>query len=382
MSILKSVKIQENIPLKNLTAFRIGGPARYFVKIENLEDIKDAFSFAEKNNLKVFVLGSGSNLLISDAGFDGLVISPDMRGIEKIEENARENKDEVKLKVGSGEDWDTVVAYAVDAGFWGMENLSYIPGKVGGVPMQNVGAYGQEAANIVESVEVYDITEKKVKIIKNAECEFGYRESRFNKREKGKCIILSVLFKLKKTSVPNMKYLDVENYFKEKNIAQPSLKEMREAIVWIRKNKLPDPAKIGNAGSFFKNLILNEKELKELFKNIRKNTNEETVNKLIDIRNRLFSPSGVKIPTAFLVDVVCGLKGFKMGGVKVHDRQPLVLVNESGEATAKEVLNLARYVMQEVYKKTGIKIYPEPELVGFTEEEVQRYLLIDPNNKN
>ncbi len=365
-----SLKIEENVSLKNLTAFRIGGPARYFVKAENLEDIENAFKFADENSLKIFVLGSGSNLLVSDDGFDGLVISPEIKGIEKIEEN----NDEVKLKIGSGENWDEMVAYTVNEGLWGMENLSYIPGKVGGVPMQNVGAYGTEAKNIVESVFVYDVVEKKTKTFQNEECEFGYRESRFNKREKKRYVILYVIFKLKKTGIPNMKYLDVENYFKEHGVTNPSLKDMREAIVWIRKNKLPDPAKVGNAGSFFKNLILNEQELEELFENVKKNTNEKVVSELIEIRNKLFSPSGIKIPTAFLVDKVCGLKGFQMGGVKIHNTQALVLVNESGKATAEEILSLAGHVMREVYKKTGIKIYPEPELVGFTDEELGKYL--------
>ncbi len=267
-------------------------------------------------------------------------------------------------------------AYAVGENLWGMENLSYIPGKAGGVPMQNVGAYGAEAKDTVESVEVYDTRDKKIKIFKNEECEFGYRTSRFNKREKNRYVILYVNFILKKTGVPNMKYLDVENYFKEQGIAEPSLRNMREAIIYIRQNKLPDPAKIGNAGSFFKNLVLGEEETERLLANVEKNTSEEIVSKLLEIKNKLYSPSGFKIPTAFLIDVVCGLKGFKLGGVKIHDRQALVLVNESGQATAKEVLELARHIMKTVHEKTGIKIYPEPEHVGFSEEELKKYLEI------
>lgn len=366
------LKIKENVPLKHLTAFRIGGPAKYFIEAETIEDIKDAFSFAEENNLKTFVMGSGSNILVSDAGFDGLVVSPQIKGIAKIEEN----ENEVKLKIGSGENWDDVVAYAVNSGLWGMENLSYIPGKVGGVPMQNVGAYGAEAKNIIESVVVYDTHKQKIKTFQNEECEFKYRESRFNKREKKKYIILAVIFKLKKYGIPSMKYADVENYFKEKDITEPSLKDMREAIVYIRKNKLPDPTKIGNAGSFFKNLILTEKEFEQLFKNVKKNTNEKVVNQLREIKSKFLSPFGIKIPTAFLVDVVCGLKGYEKREVKIHDTQALVLINKSGEATAQEVLDLAHYVIETVYKKTGIKIYPEPEFVGFTEEELDKFLKV------
>ncbi|MEK7113853.1 MAG: UDP-N-acetylmuramate dehydrogenase [Patescibacteria group bacterium] len=366
------MQIQENIPLKDFTAFRIGGPARYFVNAENLADVKEALDFAIKNNLKIFVLGSGSNILVSDSGFDGLVIKPDIKGVEKLSEEGNV----VRFKVGSGEDWDKFVGYVVDQGLWGIENLSYIPGFVGGVPMQNVGAYGMEAKDVVESVEVYDTADKTVKTIKNEDCEFGYRESRFNKREKKRYIILDVIFKLQKTGTPNMKYLDVENYMKEKNITSPSLKDMRDAIVYIRKNKLSDPAVVGNAGSFFKNLILNDEDTTKLLENVKKNTSQEVVDNLLEMKNKLYSPSGFKIPTAFLVDKVCGLKGFQMGGVKVHDRQALVLVNESGNATAHEVLALARHIMQTVYEKTGIKIYPEPELVGFTEEELREYLTI------
>ncbi len=365
-------KIEENVPLKYFTTFRIGGPARYFVEAENLQDVKDALAFVEKNNLQTFVLGSGSNILVSDNGFDGLVVVPEIMGIEKV----WEDENEVKLKIGSGENWDEVVAYAVAEGLWGVENLSYIPGKVGGVPMQSVGAYGQEAKDIIESVEVYDTVDREMKVFNNEECEFGYRESRFNTRERKRYIILSVVFKLKKSGVSNLKYLDVTNYFKGKGILDPSLKEMREAIVWIRKNKLPDPVVVGNAGSFFKNLVLNEKETDELFKKVKRSSSQEVVDKLIEVKNKLFSPSGFKIPTAFLIDVVCGLKGFQMGGAKVHDRQALVLVNESGNATAREILELAHHVMETVYKKTGIKIYPEPELLGFTQEELESYLKI------
>jgi len=372
------MQIQENVSLKDFTAFRIGGPARYFARVSSVEEIKEAFAFAEKNDLKTFLLGSGSNILVSDSGFDGLVINLNIKGIEKIDlsaEEAGENADEVFFKVGSGEDWDKFVGFVVDQGLWGIENLSYIPGLVGGVPMQNVGAYGMETKDTVVSVEVYDTVEKTVKIIPNEECEFGYRESRFNKREKKRYVILNVVFKLKKTGTPNMKYLDVENYFKEKNITAPSLQNMREAIVYIRKNKLPDPAVVGNAGSFFKNLILNDEDTAKLLENVKRNTDEETVAKLLEMKNKLYSPSGFKIPTAFLIDVVCGLKGFKMGGAKVHDRQALVLVNDSGNATALEVLGLVSHIIKVVYEKTGIKIYPEPELVGFTEADLK--VLVD-----
>lgn len=363
------MQIQENIPLKDFTAFHIGGLARYFAEVGSNNDLLGVLEFASKNNLKIFVLGGGCNMLVSDAGFDGLVIRPKFIGVEKV----NEDKDFVYLKVGAGEDWDKFVGYVVENNWWGIENLSYIPGLVGGVPMQNVGAYGMEAKDVVTLVEVYDLIEKKITEIKGEDCEFGYRESRFNKREKGRYVILSVLFKLNKAGTPNMKYPDVIKYFEERNIVNPTLKDMRDAIVFIRKNKLPDPAVVGNAGSCFKNLILNDADTALLLQKVKENTNQETVDKLLEIKNKLYSPSGFKIPTAFLVDQVCGLKGYELNGVKVHDKQPLVLVNNSGSATAKDVLALARHIMQVVYEKTGIKIVFEIELVGFKPEEIAEF---------
>ncbi len=364
------LSIQENIPLKNFTTYRIGGPARYFVEVKNTSEVESALEFAEKNNLKVFVLGGGSNILISDRGFDGLVVVPDMKGVEKV----FENEEIVKLEIGAGEDWDKTVAYTVEEGWWGMENLSYIPGKVGGTPVQNVGAYGEEAKNIIESVKTYDLVEKKAKIFKNEECEFEYRGSRFNKREKGRYVITSVLFVLKKNSVPNMKYMDVENYFKEKGIERPSQQDMREAIVHIRKNKLPDPNVVGNVGSVFKNLILTDEELNNLLEKIRGNVGEEVVKQLLDIRAKLYAPSGIKVPIAFILDKVCRLNGFQLGKARVFDKWPLAIVNQSGNAEAKDILEMMHHVVRTVYEKTGIKINPEVELVGFSEEELKKYL--------
>lgn len=367
------MQIKENISLKEFTTYRIGGPARYFAEPESIEELREVLAFADEKKLKVFVLGGGSNMLISDNGFDGLIIRSKIKGIEKI----KEDENSVWLKVGAGEEWDQFVGFAVENNWWGIENLSYIPGLVGGVPVQNVGAYGVEAKDVVFSVEAYDLQEKTMKVILGDECEFEYRASRFNKREKGRYIITYVVFELKKNSIPNMKYMDVENYFKEKNISAPSISDMREAIIAIRKNKLPDPAVVGNVGSCFKNLILSDEELNNLLEKIKKSESEDVVKQLLDIRAKLYAPSGIKVPIAFILDKVCHLNGFVLGKAKIFQKWPLAIINDTGDAKAKDILEMMKHVVQVVYEKTSIKINPEPELVGFTEEELKKYLHIE-----
>lgn len=363
------IEIKENISMKDRTTFGIGGPARYFLEAGTPEELIKAFNFADQKTIPVFILGGGSNILISDVGFPGLVVSVRNKGIEVIEEN----DNEVKIKVGSSEVWDEVVEYAVNHGWWGIENLSHIPGKTGGVPVQNVGAYGQEAKNVIESVEVFDVKNKVVKRITNNECAFGYRKSIFNKEAKGKFVVLSTIFKLKKQGEPNITYPDVIKYFKEKNIIAPTLEQVRKAIISIRDNKLPNPKIIGNAGSFFKNIVLSNNEYQELLGNMQKNFSNEVMQKITELKNKFSTDESIKIPAAFVIDI-CGLKGQKVGGAKVNEKQALVIVNDNNNATAKDVLELAKKVTTTVQEKTGIYITLEPELIGFTDKELQEYL--------
>ena len=249
---MRALDIKENYPLKDLTTFKIGGSARYFVGVHSIEELFNALCFMRRHKLNLFVLGGGSNVLISDRGFDGLVLKVNTTGVNII----KEDEQAVRVSVAAGVCWDEFVANAVEAGWWGIENLSYIPGNAGAFAIQNVGAYGQEASAVVDYVEVYNIATDDIRTINKKECVFSYRTSVFNSTLQGKYIILNTVLKLKKHSEPNINYYDVRKYFEHRST--PTLQQMREAISRIRSKKLPDPAQIGNAGSFFKNLIVKE----------------------------------------------------------------------------------------------------------------------------
>ena len=249
------MEIKENIKLAPYTTFKIGGPAKFLGVVKDQFDALQAFEFAKDKSLATLVLGGGSNLLISDDGFEGLVMKVENRGIEIL----NQNENQVLLKVASGEVWDEVVKFAVQNGWWGIENLSHIPGSTGAIAVQNVGAYGQEAKNVIESVTVFDRQTGQITSIDNAGCGFSYRSSIFNTAYKGRYIIFYINFILQKNGQPNLSYRDLQKKFNGQN---PSLQEIRQAVTEIRDTKFPFPteAKKGNAGSFFKNPILAKEE--------------------------------------------------------------------------------------------------------------------------
>lgn len=351
------MEIKENILLAPYTTFKIGGPAKYFCVVRDEFDALQAFEFAKKNQLKTFVMGGGSNLLVSDSGFDGLVIKIVNKGIEIL---SRENNQAV-LKVASGEVWDEVVSFAVSNNWWGMENLSHIPGSTGAIAVQNVGAYGQEAAGIIESVLVFNTETHQISSLTNAECGFGYRQSVFNSSAKGKYIIFDIIFRLSALPKPVLSYRDLNLKF---NKTSPKISEIRQTIIEIRNKKFPFPqkAKNGNAGSFFKNPILTTEAYTELRSVIEKNFGSQAVTALE--AKKFEEQSKFKIPTAFIIEL-CNLKDLEFGGSAINQNQPLVIINKTGKATAKDVLGLAEKVKAVVLEKTGLSLQFEPELIGF-----------------
>jgi UDP-N-acetylmuramate dehydrogenase len=342
-----------NYPLSKTTTFRLGGPALYLVDIIRDVELNEVSEFAKEKKLPIFIMGGGSNLLVADAGFKGIVVKISIKSRMLVQEGP----DFVLFNVGSGEVWDEVVGYAVAQDWWGLENLSGIPGFTGAVPVQNVGAYGADASMVVENVEVMDIKSLQKRVFLGSECGFGYRQSHFNTVWKNKYVILSVTFRLSKAPQPNLAYADLKSFFG--NNPSPKLTEIRQAVISIRKNKFPDISQLGNAGSCFKNPILNDEQYRALESELKKNFGEEVLNKLKEIKEKLQG----KIPAAFLIDI-CGLKGKRVGGAKLWDRQPLVIVNE-GNATSLNVVELINQVRDEVLAKIGIKLEIEPELVGF-----------------
>jgi UDP-N-acetylmuramate dehydrogenase len=343
---LWNMKIEENIPLAPLTTFKIGGKARYFCRVSEPKELSEAFAFAKKNKLKVYVLGGGSNILISDRGLKGLVIRMDILGIEISETDSKR----IELIAGAGESWDYVVSLSVEKNLGGLENLSGIPGMVGGAPVQNIGAYGIEVENTVAWVEVFDPKIMDLKILKKSDCKFGYRDSIFKKPTGKDFVITRVAFSLSKTGRPNIEYKDLADYFGKRKNSKPTVAEVREAVLGIRQSKFKESLKYGTAGSFFKNPVISEKKFKEL-------------KKILSELPGFSSGAGkIKVSLAWIIDKVCGLKGFRLGNVGISPDQPLVVINYGG-VKSEEIIALANEVRDVVKEKTGIEIEPEVRLL-------------------
>ena len=339
------MNIERNILLKNLTTFKIGGLANYFCKIKSLEELKQAVSFAKQNELPIFILGGGSNVLISDYGFEGLVIKIELKDI-LIEEKEKF----IFIIAGAGESWDKIVKLSVESELYGIENLSYIPGTVGGAAAGNIGAYGAEIKDTIESIEIFDTDTFETLVLNKDECGFNYRDSIFKKRKGKNYIITKVCFKLLKKERINLLYKDVKIYFENKNNLSPTLEEVRKAIGEIRNKKFPNLVKYGTAGSFFKNPVISSKVADNLKKKYPK----------IDIFEG--KNGNKKISLAGLLDNI-GLKGIRDGDVGTFENQPLVFVNY-GNARAKEIKNFSEKIIQKIFNKIKIKIFVEIIFVG------------------
>lgn len=364
------MKIQENVSLAPFTTFRIGGTARFFVEVQSVTDIEEVLAFAkegsdEEKHLPIFILGGGSNILISDKGFDGLVIKNELKGIVEEDVVGVDGGVEcVRIIACAGENWDDFVKYTVEEkGLYGLENLSHIPGTVGASPVQNIGAYGVEVKEVIEWVEVYNPTLKKIERLGNEECQFAYRDSIF-KHERKNNVILRVAFLLKKKGMTLIGYKDLKNYFAGR-VDSPSIREVRDAVIKVRAEKFPDLSKVGTAGSFFKNVIIPRTEYQRL---LRQHPTMPAF--MTDPARKMKSQSQektedllVKVPTAWILDKVCGFRGVRRGEVGVWGNQALVLVNFSN-GTAQEVKTLAEEMIFCAKQKTGITIYPEVEFVG------------------
>ena len=337
-----------DIPLSLHTTFRIGGNAKYFISVESTEQLKEAVLFAQEKGLPFFVLGGGSNLLVSDDGFFGVVIKINIVGIEW--KNVSDSS--VEVLMGAGENWDYVVGLSVERALSGFENLSGIPGTVGATPVQNIGAYGSEIKDTISLVEVFDTSEMVVKTLRLQDMAFGYRDSIFKNPEGKKYIIVRVGCILQKNAKPNISYKDLTAFFAKNNIAQPSVNDVRNAVLEIRRAKLPDLNMYGTAGSFFKNPIVSG----EVFETLK-----EKFPLIVSFDTSLGQK---KISAAWILDNICGFKGYRAGNVGVYQNQSLVLVN-FGEGTSREIKNLADEMKACVKKNTGIDISEEIVMLGF-----------------
>jgi UDP-N-acetylmuramate dehydrogenase len=348
------MEIQENIALAPLTTLRVGGHARYFVRAGSIEDVEAGVAFAEKRNLPLFVLGGGSNVLVSDNGWPGLVLQIGISGIQHAHE-----RETIRLIIGAGEDWDQLVAFCVTRHLAGLECLSGIPGSVGATPVQNVGAYGQEVSQTIASVLVFDLSSKEVREMDATDCEFGYRSSIFNTRERGRYIILRVTYEVRAGGTPSLRYADLQKYFAGRDEA-PTLADVRKAVLEIRASKgmlitSGDPDS-RSAGSFFKNPVLTQPQFDELAARAR--------DKQLSVPSYPASSQQKKTSAAWLVENSGFAKGYVKGRAGISSKHALALVNR-GNATAAEIAALRDEIQQRVEQQWGIKLEPEPVLVGF-----------------
>jgi UDP-N-acetylmuramate dehydrogenase len=348
-----SLSIQKNVPLAELTTLKIGGQARFFVSAKSESEVVEALDFAERNKLETFILGGGSNVLIADEGFDGLVLQVALKGIS----TSREKDGIVRVTACAGEDWDAFCEFCVEKNLQGVECLSGIPGYTGGTPVQNVGAYGQEVSETIAAVRCYDRKNKEFVELNNAECEFAYRTSIFNTTEKNRYVVTAVTFALKFGGEPKIIYRDLRNYFGD---AKPNLQETRRAVLKIRREKsmvieAQDP-NAKSAGSFFKNPIVAKEKFAEIEKLAVKFG-------LQSVPFFDFDEKNVKIPAAWLIENSGFGKGYEFGRVGLSTKHTLAIVNRGG-ATAADVLALKDLIQATVKEKFDVQLIPEPIFVG------------------
>ncbi|MDA3943187.1 MAG: UDP-N-acetylmuramate dehydrogenase [Bacteroidetes bacterium] len=331
--------------LKSYNSFGLNVVASYFASLESVEALKALMDEAVFKENKRLVLGGGSNILFLDDFFEGLVIHYSKSGWEVLEED----ENEVLICAHAGTDWSNFVDDMVEKGFYGLENLSLIPGNVGAAPMQNIGAYGVELKDCFVQLEALDFQTGKQVVFDRPTCDFGYRSSVFKQGGKGRYLVLSVQFRLKKQGNLNMAYGNISDYLNEQGLENPSLKDLSEAIKSIRRSKLPDPHEIGNSGSFFKNPVMHQLVFEQLQKEFPEIPAFPATN------------NTVKIPAAWLIDRA-GWKGYRKGDAGVHKNQALVLVNY-GKASGRELFALAMQIQLDVNKKFGIFLEPEVNIV-------------------
>lgn len=340
---MANISVKEHQNLAQFNTMGIPARARYFVSIHTVEEVQELLRDNKFENIKRLVLGGGSNLLfISD--FDGLIIHNHILSREII----TETDSHILIKAGGGENWHSLVLHAIENGWGGIENLSLIPGSVGAAPIQNIGAYGVELKEVFYELEAVHLQTGEVKIFDKQACEFGYRDSIFKNKLKNRYLITSVTLKLQKEPQINLSYKALAEKIEEKGIKNPGIKEVSDAVIEVRKNKLPDPSKIGNTGSFFKNPVISQKVFEKL-----KSRFPEIPHYPAD--------SKVKIPAAWLIEK-CGWKGKRIGDAGVHEMQALVIVNY-GKATGEEIWNLAQAIKSSVRELFGVELTPEVNVV-------------------
>ena len=338
------MQMQQNVSLRNLNTFGLESEARFFIEVDSVNALAEILKDETLKTIPKFILGGGSNVLLTKH-IDALVIHPNIKGITKI----REDDDFVWIHAGGGENWHAFVLYCVENQYAGIENLSLIPGTVGAAPMQNIGAYGVEIKEVVETVETISINTAEIRNFSSQECRFSYRESIFKTDLKGEYIITGVVFRLNKKAQFNIEYGDIQKTLQEMEVEDISIHAISEAVIRIRKSKLPDPAIIGNAGSFFKNPEIDKAQFDELKKDFEELPGYPT------------GENKIKVPAGWLIEKA-GWKGYRDGPIGVHERQALVLVNYGG-GSGEGIKALSEKILESVESKFGIQLTTEVNFV-------------------
>ena len=346
-------RLERNVPLAPLTTLGIGGPARLFVRAETVDAIREAVAWAAAEHAPLFILGGGSNLLIADEGFDGLVLQVDLRGITI----RSESQEGVTIYVAAGERWDDVVSHAVTRGWAGVECLSGIPGLAGATPIQNVGAYGQDVSETIVEVEAIERESGRMVTLTNRDCGFEYRQSIFKSSAKDGYIVTGVAFQLRPGGAATIRYPELQTYLDEHEIEANDLRGVRNAVIAIRKRKgmVLDPSDpdTRSDGSFFMNPVVTPAELDEFL--LRAGS-----------KNVPYFPSGnqIKLSAAWLIEHAGFHKGFVHSNVGLSSKHTLAVINRGG-GTAREVLELVSMIQGRVREAFGVEIHPEPNFIGF-----------------
>jgi len=356
----EELSLQENVPLARFSTLGVGGPARYFTRAEDAETVAEAVRWAAQRRLPLLVLGGGSNIVVSDKGFDGLVLHVALRG-----HAVTSGDDGTEVHAAAGEPWDTLVAAAVERGWAGLECLSGIPGFVGATPMQNVGAYGQDVSETIVRVNALDVRSGETVAFTNAECRFGYRDSRFKRDDRGRYVILGVAYRLRPGGEPAVRYPELVRYLEAQALGRPpALSDVRAAVIEVRRRKsmVIDPADPNrrSVGSFFMNPIVDAAtvaSVREALSGTGRREDAETMPQY---------PAGagkVKLSAAWLIERAGLARGYGSGAAGISTNHTLALVNRGG-ATAAEIVGLAREVRRRVHDAFGITLVPEPVFVN------------------
>jgi len=350
--------LQHDVPLAPLTTIQVGGPARYYLRAENRERVEEGVAWAREHQLPLFVLGGGSNIVVADDGFPGLVLHLALRGFTVMRNG------HAHLGAAAGESWDALVAAAVERGWAGVECLSGIPGLVGAAPIQNVGAYGQDVAETIIRVEVVDLADGGSLTLSNEDCCFAYRHSRFKGDDRGRYLILGVTFSLRPGGAPALRYPELEQHLLMRGISNPTLRDVRSSVLDVRRRKSMvldplDPHSV-SVGSFFMNPVVSEAKEVEVREVLRGKGESE----LADAMPAFLVRGGqVKLSAAWLIERTGLGRGYRRGNVGISVNHALAIVNYGG-GTAGEILDLAREIGQRVLDSFGITLVPEPVFVN------------------